>query len=196
MNKLKKTALCAFLIGLSFAPISAQNRVATLDEEQLRPIENIHHTVHELESLFVLMQERFALMHEIARYKWNMNQKDQLLNHEELVLNEMGQENDAFMCSFFNAQNAASSRLQADDFRLFEQEQVGKFDSVRDYETEIAVELRAINQEMISTINQLLVHTQNESLPSFLRDLSFSSFQHEGINRQIYDIAVDPLFQD
>lgn len=192
MKHMKKIALLTCLLGLCVVPFQLKGQ----DAQAFDQAESINHTVHELESLFVLMQERLSLMHEVAKYKWNADLKEATLDDEELILFEGGQENDAFIASFFEAQNNAGHRIQNEDFLLFEKDSIDKFEDVKDFETELSPQLRVINEEMLFSVNQLLVHTQNESLPEFLKDLSFASFQNEGIGREIYNIAVDPLFRD
>ncbi|GEM_PF-2799342 len=192
MKHIKKIALLTCLLGLCVVPFQLKGQ----DVQAFDQGESINHTVHELESLFVLMQERLSLMHDVAKYKWNADLKEATLDEEELILYKEGQENDAFIASFFEAQNRAGQRIQAEDFILFQKDSIQKFEGVKDFETEISPHLRVINEEMLFTVNQLLVHTQNESLPEFLKDLSFASFQNEGINREVYNIAVDPLFTD
>ncbi|MCH9634018.1 MAG: hypothetical protein S4CHLAM7_07540 [Chlamydiae bacterium] len=197
MKNKKKMIFVAGLLASSLAltPLTA-NSEAPNKATEFKQTEKIHSTVHELESLFVLMQERLYLMHELARYKWNAGIKERTMDDEEITLQQEGQENDAFIASFFEAQNQAGHRVQKQDFALFQKESVDKFENVKDYDKEIHPQLQAINQEMVSTINQLLVHTQNESLPEFLKELSYGSFQNEGIDREVYNIAVDPLFRD
>lgn len=201
MKWTRKWALSACLMGTSLSPLLANTTTEPIDtkvtvEQTLNQEDKIPQTVHELECLFVLMQERLSLMHDLSRYKWNNKQMDQTFEGEELALTEMGKENDAFIASFFEAQNNAALEVQKEDFAIFGQQKVGQLESVKDYETEIKPQLDAINKEMLETVNQLLVYTQNESLPSFLKEISYSSFQNEGIHRDIYNIAVDPLFQD
>lgn len=196
MKNLKKFALCVSLLGLStFALYSEKSSQPTPTDPSVINSE-VHHTVYELESLFVLMQERLSLMHDVAKYKWKTDEQAKILEGELLELNEMGQENDAFVYSFFEAQNEAAHKIIAQDYTRFEQQKLGRFENVKDYQTELLPQLQAIDSQMLTTLNQLLIHTQNESLPMFLKEISFPSFQNEGFDRTIYDVAVDPLFQD
>lgn len=196
MKPFRKIACCLTAVGLATTPFSIQANEPTSETSHFQQSTQINQTVHELESLFVLMQERFALMHELAKYKWNAELQNEVLDAEELNLFELGLENDAFIISFLDAQNTACAKIQQDDFALFSKENHAKFEEVKDFDHEIYPQLRMINEAMIATVNQLLIHTQNESLPEFLKELSFASFESEGINREVYNIAVDPLFRD
>lgn len=147
-------------------------------------------TIHELETLFILMQERISLMHDLSRYKWNEKLSLEVLDQEKLLFKNASPE----LQNFIDAQNNAATKVQEQDFALFRKQEVEKFESVKDFKSEILPELQAINQKMILTIEELLTHTQNEQLPSFLKDISFNSFKNEGIERSVYDIAVEPLF--
>ena len=95
MKNLKKFALCVSLLGLStFALYSEKSSQPTPTDPSVINSE-VHHTVYELESLFVLMQERLSLMHDVAKYKWKTDEQAKILEGELLELNEMGQENDS-----------------------------------------------------------------------------------------------------
>lgn len=194
--KTKKLVFFACLLSLLVLPYSIRADEPRQEKELFSQSQTINHTIHELESLFVLMQERLALMHEVARYKWNAELLNATLDAEKLTLLDNKVENESFIASFFDAQNEAAQRIQFLDFSLFEKEKMGPFEDVKDFESEIYPKLKLINEDMLVTVNQLLIHTQNESLPEFLKDLSFSSFKNEGINREIYDIAIEPLFMD
>ncbi|MCH9632388.1 MAG: hypothetical protein S4CHLAM6_07210 [Chlamydiae bacterium] len=152
----------------------------------------LNSTIHELETLFVLMQERLALMHDLARYKWNNQLKDQTLKGETLS----GQKDSEEVQSFLAAQNNAALEAQKQDFELFEKEGIVKFESIKDFKTEILPQLESLDEKILGSAQELMSFTHNESLPEFLRDVSFNSFKQEGVERSVYDIAVSPLFND
>lgn len=196
MKYTKKLLSFSLLLGLLTLPFNLKASQPQEEEEVFSQSAKINQTVHELESLFILMQERLSLMHEIARYKWNAELLSTTLDAEELILLDERVQNEAFVSHFFEAQNLAAQKIQTQDFALFKAQNIKKFDEVKDFEHEIYPQLRILNDEILIAVNKLLVYTQNESLPIFLKDLSFSSFEHEGIDRATFDIAIDPLFVD
>lgn len=196
MKYTKKLLSFSLLMGLLTVPFSLKAGHAQEEELVFSQSAKINQTVHELESLFVLMQERLSLMHEIARYKWNAELLSTTLDAEELILIDEQVQNEAFVAHFFEAQNLAAQKIQTQDFALFKAQNITKFEEVKDFEKEIYPQLRILNDEILCAVDKLLVYTQNESLPIFLKDLSFSSFENEGIDRQTYDIAINPLFVD
>ncbi len=202
MKRLKSTICGAMCVGLllSSAPFlgAAEPTLATEPKVEEANLE-IHSTIQDLESLFVLMQERLSVMHDIARYKWNHSLQDQTLDRESLDAQPLSYENNEYaseIIDFLNAQNRAAEKIQEQDFMLFKSEGVEKFENVKDYQTEISPKLEELNTQMVLCIKELLVHTQNGTLPNFLKDVSFNSFKNEGVERNVYDIAVEPLFDN
>lgn len=198
MKVLKYTLCGILLMGSLFFTSTAlkadETSVASVESISIENKDELNPMIHELETLFVLMQERLAIMHDVARYKWNNELNDQVLKGEllsEQNTNESSQVND-----FLAAQNKAAEKLQEQDFNLFEKEGITKFENVKDYETQIQPELLSLNEKILASIHELLVQTQNESLPVFLKEISFNSFKNEGIDRNVYDTAVAPLFND
>lgn len=192
--KLLKMTLCGALIGgcllvSSFTKAEASSPILT--EEAVNSSKDLHSTIHELELLFVLMQERLVLMHDLARYKWNQEQNLETLKGELFAVNQ----DDEALASFLTAQNNAALKMQEQDFELFKKEGINKFESVKDFNTEILPHLELLNAQIESSAYELMSSAQHESLPDFLKDVSFNSFKQEGIERGVYDIAVEPLFQ-
>lgn len=188
--------LCAMLAfgGASFVKASAPAQAAEQTAPAIEESAQLNATVQDLEVLFVLMQERLNLMHEVAKYKWSNHLNDQPLDFESLDAKLSG--NDAQIKSFLEAQNHASELLQKQDFALFQKEGIQGFENVKDYKTEILPQLKSINDKMVETVQDLLVKTQDESLPEFLKELSFNAFKNDGINRDVYDTAIEPLFKN
>lgn len=199
MNKYKKVILTCLCLGLALvtgAFVKADKKIA-----QVEPIEEVSKTatekaelgttIVELETLFVLMQERMSIMHDLARYKWNQGISEKTLDQEKLTSKTSNKE----VVDFLEAQNKAAEKIVKDDFALFRNEEVVAFEVVKDYNSTILPQLENVNQKMVETVQELLTHTQNESLPNFLKDISFNSFKNEGIDRSVYDIAVEPLFE-
>lgn len=192
--KALKVTLCGVLIGGSLMASSfkkAEANVIPPQQESTNHNKDLNSTIHELELLFVLMQERLVLMHDLARYKWNHDQNLETLKGELFSANN----EDNSINSFLVAQNNAAIKVQEQDFELFKKEGISKFESVKDFKTEILPHLELLNAKIESSAYELMSNAQNESLPDFLKDVSFNSFKQEGIERNIYDIAVEPLFE-
>lgn len=193
MKKLKSIIFVALFAGLLFSfgnPLKAEENKNTNTAVSVHENAELNTTIHELETLFVLMQERISLMHDLARYKWNAQITDQTLEQEKLISKHESTD----VQNFLEAQNLAAQKVQEDDFELFRNQEVIQFESVKDYKSEIKPELNRLNKKMLLTIEELLTHTQAKSLPGFLKEISFYSFKNEGIDKEIYDIAVEPLF--
>ncbi len=196
--KILKNSLCAILVaGSLFASTSLLRADATSAKPQqqettINSNAELNSTIHELETLFVLMQERLTLMHELARYKWNNQLKGQTLKGELLADKKDSKQ----VQSFLTAQNSAAIEVQKQDFNLFEKEGIDKFEKIRDFKTEILPQLEILDEKILGSAHELMSFTQNESLPNFLKDVSFNSFKQEGVERSIYDIAISPLFND
>lgn len=193
MKKLKTIIFVGLFAGLLFSfgnPLKAEGSKSANTALTVHENAELNTTIHELETLFVLMQERISLMHDLARYKWNAQLTDQTLEQEKLISKHESRD----IQNFLDAQNLAAQKVQEEDYNLFRNQEVVQFESVKDFKNEIQPELNRLNKKMLLTIEELLTHTQAQSLPGFLKDISFYSFKNEGINKEIYDIAVEPLF--
>lgn len=191
--KISKKTLTAILIAgslISGSLLIAHNPKPVNKETEVASTEALNTTIHELESLFVLMQERLAVMHDVAKYKWNHSQNLDALEGEAINTENKSEH----VTALLKAQNTAATKLQEMDFKLFKTEGVETFENVKDYKTDILPELNALNSQIENSAEKIMAQIQKESLPEFLKDISFTSFKQEGVDRSIYDVAVEPLF--
>lgn len=108
-----------------------------------------------------LVDERLALMPDVARYKWNHGQPIEDLPREQALLDAVrGQALQHGVAperavAFFAAQIEASKVLQRELFERWRGAGLGPFESVRDLATEIRPRLDALNPRLLTALATL-----------------------------------------
>ena len=153
-------------------------------------------TVTNLEMLFTLMQERLSLVHEMAKYKWEHNLKDETLLSEQInLVEDLTDLEKAFAIELIDAQMKAATLQQQNDYVEFEKLS-NVVSSEENLNERVVPRLVEINEKLVSTAIALSKDLQNETLPTFIKDLSYTSFKAEGVEKSVFEEAVAPLFQD
>lgn len=195
-----KKYFAKFLFGALFLSVfitplalNATSKVETPDFGIGLQSSKINDTVNELESLLMLMQERLVLMQEIAKHKWNKNLKDKVLEQELIAQNSP---ENLQIGAFLIAQDKAAKKVQENAFKQFNNAKSNHIENAKDFESELRPLLNDLNSKIKISISKLNQHLQDECLPDFIKDLSFGPFENEGVQKDVYEIAVSPLFLD
>ena len=177
-------------------PLTIQEDQSAFDQNQALNLSFITMQA-DMEFAFVLIQERLNLIHELARASWNA-QKSPVLPDNCAMSVQISDDSTPhpFLKSFVESQNQAALLVLQKDFVNFEKQNLDSFESVLDLEKEIAPRLKEIDGQLINKAEEIFSHIEKESLPHFLKDISFYSFKNLGIDREIYDTAVESLFQN
>ena len=143
-------------------------------------------------ALAVLVDERLALMPDVARYKWNRKQPIEDLPRERALIDSVrGQAIERGVsperaAAFFAAQIEASKVVQRELFARWQTQEQGPFDNVRDLATEIRPRLDALNPrllEALATVEGPVVREALGVLPA------------SAISAAAVDVALAPLLR-
>lgn len=96
-----------------------------------------------IDQLFLLMQKRLVIMHEVARAKWNQNLTIEDEIREQQILAGLVEKSSEYgldkkwMIAFFQAQMDASKEMQKKDFILWQKEGLLKFEQALSLKDEL-----------------------------------------------------------
>ncbi|MCC5832424.1 MAG: gamma subclass chorismate mutase AroQ [Chlamydiales bacterium] len=115
-------------------------------------------TAEKIDQILLLMQKRLAVMHEVARWKWNHGYSIEDKTQERRVVDEavntavqQGIPTEWAM-KFVQAQMDAAKIIQAHDFEIWRRESIGHFDEICDLRTEIRPYLMDLTGRLLETI--------------------------------------------
>ena len=158
----------------------------------------IHQNIQNLETqknvdqLLLLIQKRLAVMHEVARTKWNQNLPIEDKVREQQILMDLAKQANQFnvdekwIVSFFQAQIKAAKEIQKNDFAFWKQQGVYKFEAVLSLKDELRFYIDQINQEMMALLSQM-------SGKDFILDHPISNRDTDYIGDDIWLLAISPL---
>ncbi|WP_409567868.1 gamma subclass chorismate mutase AroQ [Rugamonas sp. DEMB1] len=107
-----------------------------------------------------LMDERLALMPDVARYKWNSQAAIEDLPRERLIIAALARQAAeagvpaAWAESFFEAQIEAAKTVQRDLFERWRQQKAGRFEQVPDLARELRPRLDALTPLLLKALTQ------------------------------------------
>lgn len=178
---------CLFLL-LLISPTFANS--STLQEIE---------TERKVDQCLLLIQKRLAIMHEVAKTKWNRNLPIEDLAREEQILTELTKKaslqglNEKWVRAFFQAQIEAAKVIQSKDFELWKQQNKGKFESVLDLKTDLRDYIDSINAELIESLSQISAQTWNRGHYVLTDPISTRATDH--VDSQVWQLATHPLVQ-
>lgn len=167
-----------------------------------------HQTFYEIESqknidqVLFLMQKRLALMHEVARTKWNQNLPIEDLSREQQLINALtikakscGLE-EAWTRKFFQAQFDAAKLIQKNDFSYWSKQQhARKFDSVLDLKTEIRPHLDHLSDELLNSLTKIYPEITTGKLSPHVLTLPLSRRITDVVDESVWMVAILPLLR-
>ncbi len=150
-------------------------------------------TEKKVDQLLLLIQKRLAVMHEVARTKWNQGLQIEDKVREQQILkglveqskNLQAEEN--WIAQFFQAQMDASKEVQKGDFDLWKKKGVQKFDSVLTL-AQLRGYIDGINQEMIDLLSQIPDPAHNETI----LQRPISTRESDFVEKKVWDTAISP----
>jgi chorismate mutase len=114
-----------------------------------------------IDLLLLLIQKRLVIMHEVARTKWNQNLPIEDKEREEQILTNLANKakafglDEKFVVKFFQAQIDASKQVQRNDFSLWKEQGMLKFEKILSLKDELRDYIDHLNQEMIMVLSQI-----------------------------------------
>jgi len=151
-----------------------------------------------VEHLLRLMRDRLALMHDVARSKWNANRSVGDPERERALLHEMeekGKEyglDPQFTRAFFAAQIAAARRVQQADFARWRAEGHSRFDDAPDLAA-LRQRIDGLNRELLGTLAKVRPQVDNAGTREQLGVLAREVLSGEGITDDVRAAAVEGL---
>lgn len=152
----------------------------------------------EVERLLRLMGDRLALMHDVARAKWNANRPVGDPEREQAMLREMegeGREqglNPEFTRAFFTAQVAAARRVQEEDLARWQAEGRSPFAGAPDLAA-LRRRIDGLNRDLVGALAKARPCLGDASTRDQLRRRAREVLAGEGITDDVRTAAIAPL---
>jgi len=146
-----------------------------------------------------LIGQRLALMHDVARWKWNHDRPIHDPAREALLLDglvERGAKHDLepeLVRAFFTAQMEASKQIQEADFRQWKAEQRERFDSVPDLSTELRPRIDQLSESLLTSLASLAPSRGSRELRPVLERLAPEFIARDAIDPEVFQQAIAPL---
>lgn len=147
-----------------------------------------------VDQLLLLIQKRLAIMHEVARTKWNQDLAIEDKEREQQILTSLIKQSkdsgldEIWLSQFFQAQMEAAKEVQKTDFAIWQKQNVQEFPSVL-----TLAQLRTYIDEMNREIIDLLSKISDPSHTSFILDRPISIRSSDQIESSVWDTAISPL---
>jgi chorismate mutase len=144
------------------------------------------------------MGDRLALMHDVARAKWNAKRPVGDPEREQVLLRQMeeqGQEHGLapeFTRDFFAAQIAAARRVQEDDLARWRAEGCGPFADAPDLAA-LRWRIDGLNRNLLGALAEARPRLGDARTRDQLLRWSREAFAGEGITDDVRTVAVAPL---
>jgi chorismate mutase len=152
----------------------------------------------EVDRLLRLMRDRLALMHDVARAKWNAGRPVGDPEREQALLREMegeGQErglDPEFTRAFFTAQIAAARRMQEEDIAHWRAEGCGPFAGAPDLAA-LRRRIDVLNRDMLGALAEARPRLGDGMMRDQLQGWARETLAREGITDDVRTVAVAPL---
>lgn len=156
--------------------------------------------------LLKLMNDRIALMHDVARWKYNNHVPVADLEREKAILVRVAEQklpanlNSAFVVTFFQAQMDVAKAVQTKVIQNWEEEKREPFVNVPDLKTEVRLQISELSQQILNILNQLAADRPNLQLvwilevesDSILADDLLTSAMRQEMIRPLVDLFSTP----
>lgn len=156
-------------------------------------------TEQALDRLLDLMQERLALMHDVARWKWNQKKPIADPEREQAFLDAMQTKareqnlDPDYVRSFFMAQIEAAKLVQEADFKTWEEEKRGPFADAPDLNETLRPKIDQLSQDLLAALTKARPWSLDASQRQLLSERVPNKMQ--GIDADARQRAVAPLFK-
>lgn len=196
MNSLLKfygRKLSYFLFLLLCVQGSTSELVSTSSSKH-QTIESFE-AIQKMDQLLLLIQKRLAIMHEVARTKWNQNlpiedkiREDQVLEKLSALARQYGLD-EKWVTKFFQAQIDASKEIQKNDFTLWKKEGVLLFEEVFSLGSELRSYIDHLNQEMMMLLSKIDL----KNLNGHVLEQPISTRSLDYVESDVWLLAILPL---
>lgn len=159
----------------------------------LRPLAERPAARQACDELLQLMQERLALMHDVARWKWNAKKPSADPQREQAFLKAIQKRcaehgvDPALARTFFTAQIEAAKLMQEDDFRAWQAAGQGPFVAVADLATVVRPKIDALSERLVIALARV---------QSLLRGPNFAGLLHERAEMILVGAGVTPAVRE
>lgn len=150
-----------------------------------------------IDELLLLIQKRLVIMHEVARTKWNQNlpiedkiREQQILADLAAKANQYGLD-EKLVTQFFQAQIDASKEIQKNDFLLWKENDLSKFDKTFSLKDELRFYIDQLNNEIILLLGK--IYTNSCKLNGYILNHPISKRSSDYIEDDIWLLAISPL---
>ncbi len=193
----------SFLLALSML-LAAGCEVRRSEPQQSRPAAPGRETPEAPEPvrrLLLLMKDRLALMHGVARAKWNAHRPVADPEREQALLREMEERgraqnlDPARTWAFFTAQMEAARRIQEADTRRWQQEGRGPFEDSPDL-AGLRRRIDRLNQDLLAALAEARPFLQEEAGREAVPAWARQAIVGEGIDDDVRAAAVRPLVKE
>lgn len=156
-----------------------------------------HRPFTETEHLLDLINQRLAIMFDVARTKWNTKAPVEDLARERALLAGVAEEGRGFgldpadTTRFFAAQIEASKIIQRSCFREWEAEQRGPFPDAPDLIRELRPKITAVGRDLLIALAAF--RTSGGIPPEELQKLAVVKLIGNGITDEVREAAIKPL---
>lgn len=171
---------------LTQAPISTHETIENVEIER------------KIDELLLLIQKRLVIMHEVARTKWNQNLPIEDKMREQQILADLTNKGSQYgldeklVTRFFHAQIEASKDIQKNDFSLWKERGIVKFDKVFSLKDELRLYIDRLNHEMLTLLS--IIYSQSFEAHSLsILDHPLSTRPSDYIEKSIWLSAISPL---
>lgn len=173
--------LVAAKLSLAQAPSSLPQTVVSLETEK------------KVDQLFLLIQKRLSVMHQVAQTKWNQNLPIEDLPREKQILQGLVDQtknlktDEKWIARFFQAQMDAAKAVQKNDFDFWKRREVQKIEGAIPL-SDLRGYIDGINKEMIDLLGQIPDPERLE----FLLDRPISARKSDFVDQTVWNIAISP----
>lgn len=156
--------------------------------------------IKEVDQVLFLMQKRLAIIHELARWKWNTKTEVEDTVLEKQVLKKIGRLavayglNKEWTLKFFRAQLDAEKTIQLHDFEYWTEINQVEFEEVADQHTEIRPYLDRLNKELLQALVDTAPFLHDEEMLSMIPQQPLSSRPGDLIDEDVWQKAIEPLY--
>ena len=155
----------------------------------------------QVDRLLTLMQQRLAVMHDVAKWKWNEKKaiadparEQELL--DRLVKSSKEHDVDAdFARAFFTAQMTAAKAIQQADFDRWEATNQEPFDDAPDLVTELRPRITQISDELLDALAAVEGHRNDVVFQRAVESRATDLIGGEGVTATIRATVIGSLVQ-
>ncbi len=196
MNRVLRLSLFLVTIVVQVTIFCAETTSSTIPEHQ--SIE-IYEAQRKVDQVLFLMQKRLAVMHEVARTKWNQKIAIEDLVREKQILTDLAQQGSkygfdkAWVQRLFQAQMDAAKMIQTRDFALWTEQGVQKFDAVLDLKSQIRPYLDQLTGDLLEALSKIYPDIMEGKMIPYIPPSVLLSRPSDHIDDVVWQAAVSPL---